>query len=204
MSEPLHLKGRSRRMTAQEAKSIRNAVTQCFMTGDFENGMKLLEQQKEEIPEVVRLECLGNLHFYRRELQEAISKYEAAILLEPDYYIARYQYLAGTQKERQRNFVEAFERYQNAIEIEPTFLDAYVELGGLLVKVGDIKGAAQCYRDAARLAPGELANWHNLKVVLAQLADLEPEQHRAELAAAEAAYEQLARSGVNVPLRHHW
>jgi tetratricopeptide (TPR) repeat protein len=185
-------------------KSARDTITEYFASGRFEEGMKLFKEKESDLPEPMRLECLGNFHFYRREIKEAIKQYEAAITLSPDYLIARYQYLVGVQNEKQGDFVAAFKRYQNAIEIEPTFVDSYVELGALLVKVADFKGAAQCYRDAARLEPDDLGNLHNLKTVLAKLVAEEPEQYGAELVSAESAYEKLARSGKKLPQRHQW
>ncbi len=89
--------------------------------------------------------------------------------------------------------MRAFERYQAAIGVEPTFVDAYVELGGLLVKAGDLAGAAWCYRDAVRLDPADVRNHHNLKTVLSKLAQAEPERYRDELAATDAAYRAAAK-----------
>ena len=185
-------------------KSTRDAVTECFASGRFEEGMKLFKEEEADLPEPVRFECLGNFYFYRRELQEAIKQYEAAITLSPDYLIARYQYIVGVQEERQGNFVDAFKRYQNAIEIEPVFVDSYVELGGLLGKIGGFKGAAQCYRDASKLEPNNLGSLHNLKTVLVKLAAKDPEQYGSELASVELAYERLAKSGKKLPQRHQW
>ena len=143
-------------MDFDQATQIRDSVTSLFIEGRFGDGLRLLSQHEAELPVEVRLECVGNLHFYRRELQEAVVEYEAAIAVSPAHMISRYQYLVGTQEEKKRNFVGAFKRYQAAIEIDRSFVDAYVELGGLLVKVGDLVGAVQCYRDAVRLAPDDV------------------------------------------------
>lgn len=184
---------------------VRDVVTEHFARRQFDEGARVLEERGSSLPEAVRLECLGNLHFYRKELQEAIQFYEAAIKNEPNYAIARYQYLVGTQEEREENFVEAFKRYQNAIEAEPTFIDPYVELGGLLVKVSDFEGAVQCYRDAVRLDPLDIANHHNLKAVLSRLVQLDPNRYKEELSAAEVAYEKVAQQGKSEsPSEHHW
>jgi tetratricopeptide (TPR) repeat protein len=146
------------------------------------------------------------MHFYRRELKEAVRCYEAAIGIAPDDIISRYQYIVGTQKERQGDVVEAFKRYQNAIEAEPTFVDPYVELGGLLVKIEDFEGAAQCYRDAVRLDPADVANHFNLKAVLTRLAQRDPERYRDELARAETAYGQATKEhGMPKEIsKHQW
>jgi len=150
------------------------------------------------------LECMGNMHFYKRELQMAIDKYENAISIDPTYMISRYQYLVGTQEEKRGDFVSAFKRYQAAIGIEPSFVDAYVELGGLLAKIEDFKGAAQCYRDAIKLEPTGLANYHNLRSVLAKLKSETPALYGEELAAIEIAYDQLKRSGASLPQNSKW
>jgi tetratricopeptide (TPR) repeat protein len=186
----------------EEIKAIRDSVTGLFEKGDFDEGVRQMENNAQ-LPQVVRLECLGNLHFYKRELQEAINKYESSILIDPEYLIARYQYLVGVQEEKKDDFVSAFKRYQAAIEIEPTFIDAYVELGALLIKVGDFKGAAQCYRDALRLAPADITNVHNLKSVLLKLLSTDPDC-KTELAIIEGMYNQLAQSGATLPTENHW
>src|ERR1017187_8928954 len=106
-------------MTALEnAKPLRDLVTNHFAKGEFEEGLRQLKKAGG-LPEVVELECMGNMHFYRRELQMAIGKFENAISIDPTYMISRYQYLVGTQAEKGGDFVSAFKRYQAAIDIEP-------------------------------------------------------------------------------------
>ncbi len=183
--------------------SVRDAITAHYAARRFDEGDRLLAEQGAGLPEHVRLECEGNRFFYERKLQEAVRRYEAAIRLAPDCGIARYQYLVGTQEERQQHFVDAFKRYQAAIGVEPTFVDAYVELGGLLVKADDLAGAAQCYRDAVRLDPMDVGNHHNLRTVLSKLAQAEPERYRDELAGADAAYQEAAKRHPAKELRSH-
>ncbi len=144
------------------------------------------------MPEAVRLECRGNLHFHRRELQLAVDLYEAAIRADPGRRIARYQYLVGTQAELAGKFRDAFLRYQDAIEVEPLFLDAYVEMGGLLPKVGDLVGAVRAYRDAVRLAPRDAVNHRNLVAVLKKLAEADPEEYAEELDTARQRLEAVS------------
>lgn len=175
---------------------IKKAITQLFKDGKFSEGCEFLLANKDKISEAEQIECEGDEYFYRRELQAAIKRYEKAILRFPDHLIARYQYLVGAQEERENNYVEAFRRYQAAIEIEPDFVDSYVELGGLLVKVEDFSGAAQCFRDAVRIDPSDAANHYNLKEVLAKLAQKEPGLHESELSQARLAYEIAAQKNV--------
>jgi tetratricopeptide (TPR) repeat protein len=188
-----------------DIQALRNEITERFALGRFDQGNRLLAQYGPVLPEHVKLECLGNRHFYYRNFQEAVECYEGSISLEPDYLIARYQYLVGVQEEREGDFVSAFKRYQAAIGIEPSFVDPYVELGGLLVKVEDFQGAAQCYRDALRIAPSDAANYLNLRAVLNKLLQIEPEgSYGDELAEVETAYATVAKANPENLSNHRW
>lgn len=178
-------------MSIEDANAVRDAVIEHLSRRRLNQGAQLLEENALHLPEAVRLECQGTLHFYRGELQEAVRCYEAAIALVPERVIARYQYLVGVHEERAGDIVDAFKRYQAAIEADRGFVDAYVDLGSLLVKVNDLEGAATCYRDALKLEPLEPVNHQNLLAVLGRLAQQDPARYGAELKAAEAAYEQM-------------
>lgn len=183
------------------ARQVRDSITALFERGSFDEGLGRLKQASD-LPKVEEMECLGNLHFYKRELQDAIRRYEFAILMDPDYRIARYQYLVATEDEKRGDFVSAFKRFQDAIDIEPRFVDPYVDLGGLLVKVGDLEGAAQCYRDAARMEPTNLGILYNLKAVITKLATAQPEKYRGDLREVESAFRQLERDGATLTAGH--
>jgi tetratricopeptide (TPR) repeat protein len=186
-----------------QAKVVRDSVTKLFSQGEVDAGLRLLKEAGA-LPQHIELECLGNLHFYKRELQKAVDSYERAIALQPEYAIARYQYIVGIQDEKQNDLVAAFSRYQSAIGIEPTFVDAYFELGGLLVKIGDLEGAAQCYRDAVRLAPHDLAAYHNLSSVLTKLATTVPDKYSEEWHSVDAAYRTLKEGGASLSSTAKW
>jgi tetratricopeptide (TPR) repeat protein len=191
-------------MNLEQAKTIEMAITNCLSTGQVDEGIRLFEENSHLLPELVRLECLGNLHFYRREFVEAVRCYKAANELSPDYPIARAHYLSGVQQERLGNFVDAFKQYQAAIEVDPTFVNSYTELGGLLAKAEDFEGAAQCYRDAVRLQPMDASNHHNLVSVIERLALSDPNRYRAELETTKAAYAKIAITGQTISADRKW
>lgn len=110
--------------------------------------------------------------------------------------------MVGTQAEKSGNFVQAFERYQAAIEAEPTFLDAYVELGGLLTKVDDLEGALRCYRDALAIEPDDPTNHHNVIAVLDRLVALGKNEYVGELGSARTAH--AAMSEDRKPAGRQW
>jgi tetratricopeptide (TPR) repeat protein len=187
------------------AGAVRDAVNERLLRHEVEEANRIFKENEAGLPEVVRLECLGDLHFSRREYQDAIRCYQEVSKIKPEYSIARFHYLAGVQQERLGNFVDAFKQYQAAIESEPRLVHPYVELGGLLSKVNDYEGARQCYRDAVRLEPEDPANHHNLKTVLVQLMQADPNRYRAELEAAEAEHERVVKSAsLGVSANRQW
>lgn len=173
-------------------------ITGLLANGELSQGAEAIENARSILPLPVLLECLGNLHFYKRELQQAVTKYEEAMNADARYDVARYHYLIGVQKEREGNFVEAFKRYQAAIEIEPAFVDAYVELGGLLVKAEDYEGALTCYTDALKLDPTDVRNFANRAEVLRALSNADPTRYDQECSNAVKEYED-AKSRLPAP-----
>ncbi len=146
-------------------------ITGLLIAGAKEEAQSLIESLRCTMNELEYQECLGNIHFYSEEYQQAIPFYEAAIQSPGEYDCARYHYLIGIQAEQAGKLSDAFQRYQAAIEIEPEFVDAYIELGGLLCKVEDFEGALQCYNDAIVVDPSDASIRHNLVEVLSKLAE---------------------------------
>ena len=177
-----------------QARSVLRAAVALLSKGCVEEGKKLLQDSLDSMPETIRLESLGDIAFYERKMQQAVDYFEAALRLDPECVIARYQYIGATAEERAGRIVEAFKHYQVAIDAEPDFVDPYVDLGGLLVKIKDFAGAAQCYRDAVRLEPDDPYNLANLKAVLEQLAAREPDRYGQELIDTEKALHELTQT----------
>jgi len=147
-----------------------SAIIEMQRAGRFTEAQALLEREGVALSEAERLECLGNQFFSARKLQDAIDHYERAITLEPEHTIARYQYLVGVQEAKSKNYKEAFHRFVAAIEAEPTFVDSYVELGAMLLGIGDAKGALRCFEDALRNEPNELGHYYNCVAACMELA----------------------------------
>jgi tetratricopeptide (TPR) repeat protein len=171
-------------------------ITRLLTDGSVDEGAAAIERAREMLPMPVLLECQGNWHFYRREFQPAIAKFEEAMRADAEYDVARYHYLVGVQKEREGDYVEAFKRYQAAIEIEPQFVDAYVELGGLLVKCEDYCGALTCYTDALNLDRASLKNFANRAHVLQLLCGSDPSRYGDDYRSASC---DLERARAQLP-----
>jgi tetratricopeptide (TPR) repeat protein len=164
-------------------------ITAALTSADLQAAEQLIKANRDQLSDQEHDECVGNVHFYAKRYQEAVLCYEAAIESSPDYDCARYHYLLGVQAERAGEIVNAFQRYQAAIEIEPTFVDAYIELGGLCGKIEDFEGAYQCYTDAAKLDPKDIAIRYNLVRVLSELVKKAPAIYACALRDAQVAYE---------------
>ncbi|MBX9622365.1 MAG: tetratricopeptide repeat protein [Gemmataceae bacterium] len=173
-------------------------ITALLASGARNEAELLIGTNRAALSEPEYKECLGNLHFYAKNYQKATMLYEAAMESWPEYDCARYHYLLGVQAEQAGQLSNAFERYQAAIGIEPGFVDAYIELGGLLCKVGDFEGAFQCYTDAIGIDPADLAIRHNLLQVLSQLAQKDPATYSQPLKDAQAAYD-AAKGSLSQP-----
>lgn len=165
-------------------------------SGDIEAARDLLNVAPKKLAKSIRLECEGNIHFYLREFQKAADLYEAAMSSDSEYDVARYHYLVGLQEEKSDQLVEAFKRYQAAIEIEPNFVDAYLQLGQLLYKVEDYDGSLKCFQDALSLAPREIGIYHNIVEVVKALAAKNPDKYGDISKEFEKAYGDVKASRI--------
>ena len=61
---------------------------------------------------------------------------------------------------------EACQAYREALRLDPSLVDAHINLGFLLHRDGRLPEAEECYRAAIAYAPGEILGYFNLAVVL--------------------------------------
>ncbi|MEM0996245.1 MAG: tetratricopeptide repeat protein [Bacteroidota bacterium] len=104
--------GRIQRKTGE----LQNAIT------TFSDGIDLLELDDKERCKF--LNSRGNVFFDLSELVQAKSDFEAAIKLEsnnPKYHLG-----LGSLEVKQENYTAAVTHYQNAIDADPTFSNAYL------------------------------------------------------------------------------
>lgn len=148
-------------------------------------------------------EAIGNYYFYKKDFNKAVECYRNITEKQPKSRLSRYQYLSGIGHERLGDYVEAFKNYQDAIDIDPNFVDAYVELGALLAKVEAYNGAATCYRDAIKLTPNDITLYLNLIEVLPKT-DADENSKQKELEEMNKKFEQLKNAGVELPKINFW
>jgi tetratricopeptide (TPR) repeat protein len=179
-------------------------ITSLMQKGNLKHAMSMLATCESSMPKCEHLECLGNSCFYERKKQEAITHYESAMNMNPEYDCARYHYLLGVQLEMQGDNIGAYDRYNAAIVIEPTFVDSYIELGGLLVKVKDFELAAKVYEDALIIDPCDLRIYANLKQVYEMLYTFKGSEFKQKYDDALRSYEAAAKRLPSTPEGYQW
>ena len=87
-------------------------------------------------------------------------------------------------------FQDAEKCSRRVIELQPTMLGAYINLGNALMAQGKMDDALPCYRRALQIKPDEPQTHNNLGNLLKQ---------QGKLAEAEASYRQALRHAPNYP-----
>ncbi len=156
-------------MNRAEQLQLRDKVTKEYKSGNFEKGDSILANNSERLSEAIASECRGNKYFYLEEHQKAINEFEKGIRYDPEHKSSRHYYLVGTIEEKYGDLSSAFIRYQDAIELDQSFADAYVAIGGILFHIGEYDGAVKALEDARELEPFNLVILDNLRLTLDKL-----------------------------------
>ncbi len=107
---------------------------------------------------------LGATLVEKGQIDEAISQYQEAIRLKPDY--AGFQYNLGVAFNKKGRTDEAISQFQEAIRLAPDYAEAYNNLGSVLVAKGQIDEAISQFRKAIRLKPDDAEIQYNLGIAL--------------------------------------
>lgn len=103
---------------------------------------------------------LGNKLRGQGQLNEAISCYQKALQLRPDY-VAAYLNLGNVLRD-QGELNEAILCYQTVLRLRPDFAGAYNNLGNAFQGQGQLREAISCYQKALRLRPDYVVAHFNL------------------------------------------
>jgi lipoprotein NlpI len=94
---------------------------------------------------------LGSLFVKQGRTDEAISHFEQAIRIKPDYADAHYN--LGFSYGALGRYQDAIESYQQAIRIKPDYADAHNNLGVAYGTLGRLQDAIETFRQAIRIKP---------------------------------------------------
>lgn len=126
-------------------------ITEFFKDMNFDAGYELISNSN--LSDINILVCKGNAEFYKRNHSNAYELYDQAMEIDGNLRISRYFYLWASKYLAEGDLVQAFQNYQEAIDIEPDFVDAYTDLGALMIEIGEFESAKKCYTDALALDP---------------------------------------------------
>lgn len=137
-----------------KSQNIMKEITEIFKNMDFDTGYNLLNNS--DLSDANILVCKGNAEFYKKNHSNAFDFYGQAIEIDSNLRISRDFYLWASKFLAEGDLVQAFQNYQEAIDIEPDFVDAYIDLGALMIEIGEFASAKKCYTDALALDPNDI------------------------------------------------
>jgi tetratricopeptide (TPR) repeat protein len=107
---------------------------------------------------------LGVVLGQKGQTDGAISQYQEAIRLKPDYAEAHYN--LGNTLGRKGQTNEAISQYREAIRLKPNYAEAHSNLGTALEKKGQTDEAISQFQEALRLVPNDAEVHYNLGNIL--------------------------------------
>ena len=203
---PAKGKRREYRFTFQDVVILRTAQGLSAAKIPVRKIVRSLKRLREELPAQLpltglRIAALGNdivvrdgAAQWQAESGQLILDFEVAPCagtvsvvdrgVERSERSAEYWFTLGCSLE-EKEPAQAEAAYRTAIQVDPMYTDAYVNLGHLLNEAGSHEGAAKVYREGLKRAPKEAILHFNLAIVLEDL-----QQIAAALQSYEAAIEQ--------------
>ncbi len=124
---------------------------------------------------------LGNVLSERGRFDAAITQYEQAVAIKPDFADAHNN--LGIALARSQRYDDAIAHFRRLLEIEPDSTDAHNNLGMALAGRGQVDQAIAEYRRALEIDARNAEAHYNLGTALAQRGELDPaiEQYRRAL-----------------------
>jgi tetratricopeptide (TPR) repeat protein len=116
--------------------------------------------QQKEIDAITSFNA-GNQKFQNGNINAAITEYNKAIRLKPDYYKA-YNNLGILYASALGNYTEAIRNFNKAIEIRPDYADAWLGRGTSRYNLHDYQGACEDWSKAKLLSNMQAAKMMGL------------------------------------------
>ena len=103
---------------------------------------------------------LGDALFQKGRVDEAITQYQSALQIEPDYSFACYN--LGNALFKKGRVDEAIAQYQTALQINPGYAEAHDNLGNVLLQKGRVDEAIVHFQKAVQITPDNAKAHNNL------------------------------------------
>ena len=118
---------------------------------------KKKERNISELEDPDELLELGNTHYNKGELDQAIKHYKKAVDVKPDYHAGFYG--LGIAYFGKGQFVEAIECFKKAVELKPDYHEAWAFMGNAYDDKGEFAEAIECFKKAVELKPDYHEAW---------------------------------------------
>jgi tetratricopeptide (TPR) repeat protein len=112
---------------------------------------------------------LGDLFFKRDQIDDALSHYEKALEIRSHRHVSRYDFLlalfhnnVASALRRKGLADEAIVHCQQAIQFQPDYPTAYINLGGALMERGRVDDAVAAFQTAVKIGPDDAETHINL------------------------------------------
>jgi protein O-mannosyl-transferase len=116
---------------------------------------------------------LGNVLFYRGDLEGAAKQYQISVWIKPDL-VEGHNNLANILLSK-RNYGQAIAHYSASLRIDPHQSNVYNNLGTAYFHTGNIRKAIKYFQDAVREKPGyteAVKNLENARIAQLKLTDM--------------------------------
>ncbi|MBN1125943.1 MAG: tetratricopeptide repeat protein [Sedimentisphaerales bacterium] len=114
---------------------------------------------------------LGSEYANRGQIDAAITHFQRALAINPDYQIAHYS--LGVVLARRGQIDEAIAHFRKAVEIKPNFTEAHINLAIVMVSCGQVDEAIHHFKKALEIKPGYAVVHNNLGIALASRGQIE-------------------------------
>ncbi|MTJ38046.1 tetratricopeptide repeat protein [Dolichospermum sp. UHCC 0406] len=165
-----------------DSKTLEQEATRIIRERNYEEYVKLTDEEANkkilEIIDIIEHEIddeqkaklffgLGNLQGVRKDYEEAISSYDKAVEIKPDYYEAWYN--RGISLGNLGRYEEAISSYDKAVEFKPDYHNAWYNQGISLDNLGRYEEAISSYDKAVEFKPDYHQAWNNRGISLGNL-----------------------------------
>ncbi|MTJ15857.1 tetratricopeptide repeat protein [Dolichospermum sp. UHCC 0299] len=165
-----------------DSKTLEQEATRIIRERNYEEYVKLTDEEANkkilEIIDIIEHEIddeqkaklffgLGNLQGVRKDYEEAISSYDKAVEIKPDYYEAWYN--RGISLGNLGRYEEAISSYDKAVEFKPDYHQAWNNRGISLGNLGRYEEAISSYDKAVEFKPDYHQAWNNRGISLGNL-----------------------------------
>ena len=158
--------------TADPSQDQINALVELYHSGQLIKTEQACRELLQTYPQsLVVFNVLGVVLCGRGKLQEAVTSYDKAIRIKPDFAEA-YTNRGNALKELGQ-LGEALRNYDKAIQINPDYAEAFSNRGATLKDLGQLEGAVASYDKAIQINPDYAEAYNNRGIALEQLGQLD-------------------------------